>query len=216
MFSALFVVVALAALYWFPVRRWFARWGTTAEDLTRVMPGDVLIANPTHSATHAITVDAGPEDLWPWLVQMGSERGGLYSYDWLDRLFGILDRPSAARILPEFQHLTVGDTISLGPREQLRVAMIEPSRALVLRYHAHEFDWVWQFGLYPLDEHRTRLVTRGTERFAPTLGTWLFMRVMEPAAFIMTRRMLIGVKERAEALRAARVENMRMNRRPAA
>ena len=200
MFARLLTIASLAALYWFPVRRWFARWGATADDCTRVMAGDALIVTPTHSATHAVTVEAAPEDIWPWLVQMGSQRGGLYSYDWLDRIFGILDRPSATRVLPEFQDLAVGDKISLGPREELTVAAVDPNRALVLSYAAHGFEWVWQFGLYPIDDGRTRLVTRGTERFTKTVATWAFMRVMEPAAFIMTRRMLLGVKERAEAV----------------
>ena len=202
MVPTLLVILALAAvLYWFPVRRWFARWGTTADDLARVMTGDAVIVNPTHSATHAITVDAPPDAIWPWLVQMGYQRGGLYSYDWLDRLFGILDRASANRVLPEFQHLAVGDKVPLGPGEELTVTALEANRALVLSYNAHGFEWVWQFGLYPLD-NRTRLVTRGTERVPNTAGAWLFMRVMEPAAFIMTRRMLLGLKQRAETLRA--------------
>ena len=201
MLATLVVILALAMLYWFPVRRWFARWGTTPEDVNRTMAGDAVILNPTHSATHAVSVDAPPEDIWPWLVQIGYRRGGLYSYDWLDRLFGFLDRPSADRILPECQHLAVGDTIRLGPREELTVAALEPDRALVLSYQAHGFAWVWQFGLYPLGANRTRLVSRGTERYANTVAACLFMRVMEPAAFIMTRRMLLGVKERAEALR---------------
>jgi hypothetical protein len=97
-----------------PVRRWMARWGTTPSDLTRVMAGDSLIVDPTYSGTMAVMVNARPEHIWPWLVQMGYQRGGLYSYDWLDRLFGFLDRPSATRILPEFQHLAVGDAIPLG------------------------------------------------------------------------------------------------------
>lgn len=215
MFATLLVTIALATLYWFPVRRWFGRWGSAPDDLARVMPGDALIVHPTHSATHAVTVAARPEDIWPWLVQMGSQRGGLYSYDWLDRLFGILDRPSAERVLPEFQQLAVGDKISLGPREVLTVTAVDPNRALVLSYAAHGFEWVWQFGLYPVDEQRTRLVTRGTERFTKTVSTWLFMRVMEPAAFIMTRRMLLGVKERAEALNAARTTDARANRQAA-
>jgi hypothetical protein len=216
MLAAAFVIPALAALYWWPVRRWFGRWGTTPDDLSRVMPGDALIADPTHSATHAVTVDASPEDIWPWLVQMGAGRGGLYSYDWLDRLFGILDRSSADRVVPELQHLAVGDKISLGPREELTVAATEPCRALVLSYNAHGFEWVWQFGLYLVGENRTRLVSRGTERYANSVATWLFMRVMEPAAFIMTRRMLLGLKQRAEALRAARVRRDRGDRRTAA
>ena len=216
MLATLVVILAVAALYWYPVRRWFGRWGTTPDDLTRVMIGDSAIANPTHSATHAVTVDARPEDIWPWLVQMGYQRGGLYSIDWLDRLFGFLDRPSANRVLPEFQHLAVGDTIRLGPREALTVTALDPCRTLVLSYNARGFEWVWQFGLYAIDENRTRLVSRGTERYKNTLGAWVFMRVMEPAAFIMTRRMLLGLKQRAEALRTARVQDDQGNRRTAA
>jgi hypothetical protein len=166
------------------------------------MPGDALIPDPTNTATGAITVNAPPEDIWPWLVQMGTGRGGLYSYDWLDRLFGFLDRPSATRILPEFQHLAVGDKIPWG-RDELAVSVLEPLRALALSMDAHGMQWVWQFSLYPLDDQRTRLVDRGTERIPNTPLWWLGMRIMEPAAFIMTRRFMLGVKQRAEALGAS-------------
>jgi hypothetical protein len=202
--AILFGIIALAVLYWFPLRRWFGRWGTTHDELFRLMAGDGVIVNPTHSSTAAVTVDAPPGNVWPWLMQMGSHRGGLYSYDWLDRSFGFLDRPSADRVLPEFQHLAVGDKISLG-RDEMTVTTLEPSRALVLSYHARGIEWVWQFGLYPLAGHRTRLVTRGTERVPDTVAGWIFMRVMEPAAFIMTRRMLLGLKERAEKLQGQAV-----------
>jgi len=104
----------------------------------------------------------------------------------------------------------------LGAHETLTVASLNPNCALALLYNAHAFEWVWQFGLYPLDGRRTRLVTRGTERYANTVAAWLFMRMMEPAAFLMTRRMLLGVKQRAEALRASRTEATRVNQRPAA
>jgi hypothetical protein len=87
--------LALTTVYWFPVRPWFSRWGTTPDEIARVMPGDALMPNPTKTDTGAVTVNAPPEDIWPWLVQMGTGRGGLYSYDWLDRLFGFPDRPSA-------------------------------------------------------------------------------------------------------------------------
>lgn len=199
-------ILTVVLLYWFPVRRWFTRWGSTPDDIARAMPGDALIANPTHRATHAVTVYAAPEDIWPWFAQMGYQRGGLYSYDWLDRLFGILDRPSADRILPQFQLLEVGDHVLLGPdeRNKLTVAHAEPPHALALSYERDDFQWVWQFGLYPLDRHRTRLVSRGTEHVPKGAAMWLFMHVMEPAAFIMTRRMLLGVKQRAESLRAER------------
>src|SRR5207249_4840524 len=88
------------------------------------------------------------------------KRGGLYSFDWLDRLFGYLDRPSATSILPEFQHLAVGDTIFLGS-EELTVSSLEPFRMLVLSYKGRGIDWVWQFALDPTDSNRTRLITAG-------------------------------------------------------
>ena len=129
---AFLLVVVLAVSYWFPIRRWFGRWGTTPADLARVMSGDAAIVNPTYTTTLAITVSARPENIWPWLVQMGYQRGGLYSYDWLDRLFGYLDGPSSNRILPEFQHLAVGDEIPIGRGGGFPVTAIEPYRALVL------------------------------------------------------------------------------------
>jgi hypothetical protein len=212
------VVVILTALllYWFPIRRWMNRWGTTPSDLTRVMAGDALLADPTYSGTMAVIVSAAPEHIWPWLVQIGYQRGGLYSYDWLDRLFGYLDRPSAIRILPEFQNLAVGDQIPIGQGPSWPVAAIEPYRALVLDMrNMGAFDWVWQFGLYPVDDNRTQLVTRSCVR-ARSAWARLVTYVIEPAGFIMTRRMLLGLKERAEALRAASSGETRANQRPAA
>jgi hypothetical protein len=196
-------ILLLAALYWFPIRRSINHWGSTSADLKRVMAGDGLIAKPTFVYTMATTVNAKPEHIWPWLVQMGYQRGGLYSYDWLDRLFGFLDRPSANRILPEFQHLAVGDKIPLPRGMGYPVAAIEPGRALVLDMrNMWGTDWVWQFGLYAVDEKRTRLVSRSTLR-PLTIWTWLLdILVIEPAAFFMTRRMLLGLKQRAETLRA--------------
>jgi hypothetical protein len=203
MLPTLFVILALVVLYWFPVRRWMARWGTTPSDLTRVMAGDSLIVDPTYSGTMALIVNARPEHIWPWLVQMGYQRGGLYSYDWLDRLFGFLDRPSVTRILPEFQHLAVGDEIPLGRGPAWPVAAIEPRRALVLDMrNTGGIDWVWQFGLYPVDEKRTLLVSRSRVH-ARTVWAWLMTSAIEPAGFVMTRRMLLGLKQRAEALRSA-------------
>jgi hypothetical protein len=147
-----------------------SRWGAAPSDVARVMAGDALIAKPTYSGTMAVTVDARPEHIWPWLVQMGYRRGGLYSYDWLDRLFGYLDRPSASRILPDFQHLAVGDHIPLGRGPSWPVAAVEPNRALVLDMrNLGGLDWVWQFGLYAIDDHRTRLVSRSRVR---TQAAW--------------------------------------------
>lgn len=197
----LIVIFSLGLFYWFPVRHWFNGWGTTPEEIKRVMPGDKVIANPTNSAMQAVTVNAPPENIWPWLVQMGYQRGGLYSYDWLDRLFGFLDRPSSKQVLPQFQHLAVGDKIPWGHGEYLSVASIYPSQSLVLDYKGRGMEWVWQFVLSPIDDKHTRLVTRGTEYFPNTFVWRLGLLFMEPASFIMTRRMLLGVKKRAEALK---------------
>lgn len=204
MAATFIVALTLGVLYWFPIRRWFGRWGTTAADVSRAMVGDAAVADATYSATLAVTVKAPPEDIWPWLVQLGYRRGGLYSYDWLDRLFGYLDRPSANRIIPEFQHLRVGDEIPLGRGQGFPVTAIEPNHALVLSGQADRFAWVWQFGLYPLDAQRTRLVSRNSARAPKTVVSWCVMRLIEPAAFLMTRRMLLGLKRRAEALAVAR------------
>ena len=212
----LYVVVVFAALYWFPMRRWMTRWGASPEELSRTMAGDGLLDRHTYSGTLAITMHARPEDLWPWLVQIGYQRGGLYSYDWLDRIFGFLDRPSANRILPEFQRLAVGDTIPVGQGPGWPVATLDPNRALVLDMrNMGGIDWVWQFGIYPTDETRIRFVTRSRVTARTLLG-WVMTCAIEPAGFIMTRRMLLGLKERAEATRAARDLDTRANLHPAA
>jgi hypothetical protein len=211
MFPTLFAILTFALLYWFPIRRRMSRWGATRSDLTRVMAGDALLVDPMYSGTMAVTVNARPEHIWPWLVQIGYQRGGLYSYDWLDRLFGYLDRPSATRILPEFQHLAVGDGIPVGHGPSWPVATIDPNRALVLDMRNRGgFDWVWQFGLYPVDESRTQLVTRSCVR-TNTAWARLATHAIEPAGFLMTRRMLLGLKQRAEALRAASAGETREN-----
>ena len=200
--------MALAGVaYYVLVRRWFNRWGTSTEERERRMPGDDLIASPTSGGMQALTINAPPEDIWPWLMQVGYQRGGLYSFDWLDRLFGFLDRPSSNGILPQFQHLAVGDEIPWGHGEHLTVAAVDPPRTLVLEYHGRGMDWVWQFGLYAIDPVNTRLVTRGTEHTPLTLPWRLTMLMMEPAAFVMTTRMLFGLKRRAERLRFAREDD---------
>jgi uncharacterized protein len=216
MIPTLVIALTLVVVYWLPIRRWMGRWGTTSSDLTRVMAGDGLLADPTYSGTMAVIINARPEHIWPWLLQMGHQRGGLYSYDWLDRLFGFLDRPSATSILPEFQHLAVGDEIPLGRGPNWPVGAIEPRRALVLDMrNIGDFDWVWQFGLYAIDENRTQLVSRSRVRPRSVwarLGTY----AIEPAGFVMTRRMLLGLKQRAEALAARPVTRPFIQRHPVA
>ena len=197
----LFVAGATLAFYGVGTRRpRLFDWGTTEAERRRAMVGDTDVPTPNYEATLAISIDAPPGLVWPWLVQMRYQRGGLYSYDWLDRLFGYLDRPSADRLLPAFKQLHPGDVIPIGRGPGFPVTHVEPLRNLVLGGETEGFAWVWAFGLYPIDERRTRLVSRNRARVPSTVTSRLFMCVLAPAAFVMTRKMLLGIKRRAEAL----------------
>jgi hypothetical protein len=196
------VATGVAAVYLAAGRQPCLTWGATDEEVQRVMPGDDLLANPQVIATRSVTIHASPSAIWPWLMQMGSGRGGVYTYDWIENLFG-LDMHSIDEIRPEFQDRKVGDVERLGKAGPvLRVAVLEAESAMVLA--TDDVTWVWAFGLYPVDNYRTRLVSRNR---IGALGASLLQRavqmlVMEPGSLIMERKMLLGIKERAEALAA--------------
>ena len=197
------IVIAIAGaaaliVYLLCVRPWYLRWGATDAEVERAMPGDAEIKNPTHVTTRAVTIRARPDEIWSWLVQMGYQRGGMYSYDWIDRLLGILDRPSADRILPEFQHLEVGDVIPMGSGPSWPVAAIEPNQSIVLVIREPGTEYTWSWGLYELDEGTTRLVLRIRTRLTKPLMI-RFFHIFDPGAFLMTRKHLLGIKQRAEA-----------------
>jgi len=173
-------------------------WGATQSEIRSVLPGDERVSNPSYVSTRAVTIGATPGDIWPWLAQLGYRRGGLYSYDWLDRLFGYLDGPSAEEILPEYQSIRSGDTIPLGRGPDWPVIEVVPERTLVVE--PLQSAVTWAFVLVPIDKGSTRLVTRVRYRTEPTFRGRLMMAAMDPAAFVMTRKMLLGIKRRAEAL----------------
>ena len=183
-------------------RRWASRWGVSDDELHRPLVGDDVVASPRWEMTLATTIEAPPELIWPWLAQMGYQRGGLYSYDWLDRLFGILDRPSTDRVLPEFQHLKTGDVIPLGSGPNWPVALAEPNRALVIAPNVPGFEISWAFVLEPTAIGPTRLVTRSRADYPTTPIAWIYGVLLDPIAFVMTRRMLLGIKDRADRLAA--------------
>jgi hypothetical protein len=191
------LAVAGYPLFW---RERCLTWGATDEEVAREMPGDELLPSAPLVSTRAITVDAPPEDIWPWLVQMGPGRGGAYTYDWMENLFG-LDMHSADEILPEFQDLKAGDVMPpLGKRgPRMLVEILEPDHALVFR--SEDGFWVWAFGLYP-QEHGTRLVSRNriTDPKESPATRVFTMFVMEPGSLVMERKMLQGIKARAEHL----------------
>jgi hypothetical protein len=180
-------------------RRWCLSWGATESEAARDLPGDDLLTDAGIVSTRAVHVDAPPSAIWPWLVQMGPGRGGAYTYDWIENLMG-LGMHSADRILPEYQELAVGDAQRLGARGPvLRVAELEPERSLVFR--SDDGNWVWAFSLAP-DSTGTRLISRNriatgdASRLAQVLNTY----AMEPGSLIMERKMLLGIKDRAERL----------------
>jgi hypothetical protein len=195
------VAVGVAALpaYYLVVRRWHARWGATGEEVRRAMPGDDIVVRPRDVTTRAVTIHARPEEVWPWLAQMGYQRGGMYSYDWIDLALGVLDGPSADRILPEFQRLEAGDEIPLGSGPNWPVASVEANRSLVLDIELEQARISWSFELRELGEDQTRLILRIRIRSVWWAQLASFFPVMDFGSFVMTRKMLLGIKQRAEA-----------------
>src|SRR5215207_1298511 len=187
---------AIDRLYRRYAREWVLTWGATAEEAARPLPGDDLLDAADVVATRAIGIDAPPSAIWPWLVQMGPGRAGAYTYDWIENLFG-LNMHSADRIHPEWQHLEVGEVLRSGEgKPGMRVEILEPERALVNRSEAG--DWVWAFVLVP-ENGSTRLISRNRISMkGAAAGQRLEMLVMEPGSLVMERKMLGGIKERAE------------------
>ncbi len=178
---------------------WFPRSGATDEELAQPMPGDELVEDPSYQTTRAVTIRARPAEIWPWLVQMGRGRGGLYSVDWLDRLFGILDRPSSDRILPELQELRPGDAIPVG-RTRWPVHSVDRERSLVLRIEADEVLVSNAWRLDPVDAETTRLVLRVRATVPLTARHHLIQALLGPQELVMVRAQLQGIRRRAEAL----------------
>jgi hypothetical protein len=199
----------VAASYPLVFRHRCLTWGATSDEITRRLPGDELLDSADIVSTRAITIGAPPSAVWPWLVQMGSGRGGAYSYDWIENLLG-LDIRSANEVLPEFQDIKVGDAFPLGPPggPLMRVQVLDPERSLAFRLD--DGNWVWIFGLFP-QNGSTRLVSRNriaTPNASPAKRAANAL-LMEPGSLVMERKMLKGIRQRAEGLAqqtAARAE----------
>ena len=194
------------------LRPMFRRWGATDDELAAAMPGDEVVSDPQWSVTYGVTIDASPADVWPWLAQLGYGRAGFYSYDRLERRIG-LDIHSVELIVPELQGLKVGDAVPFGAFE-IPVAGLEPQRLLLLEASddgSEESIGSGSFCFQLLDdaEGDTRLVVRGRARFRDwdiesasrsTAGLRQLPMILgfEPGSFVLFRRMLLGIKERAE------------------
>jgi hypothetical protein len=185
-------------LYRLRLRRPILNWGASDEEAAARLPGDELLEGADGVSTRAIEIFAPAADVWPWLAQMGpSPRGGAYTYDWIENLLG-LNMHSADRVLPEFQDPKVGETIGFGSN-RMRLERVEPQRTLAWR--SEDGNWVWTF---VLEGHNgtTRLVSRNRFRL-PNLAARIGMLPMEPGSLIMERKMLLGIKQRAERLASA-------------
>jgi hypothetical protein len=176
-------------------------WGATKAESAAVQPGDALIEDANVTATRAITIRRSPDDVWPWIAQLGQGRGGFYSYDILENLLGF-DIHSANRIDPALQQLEVGDEVRLAPTVGLKAAIVERGLALVLQgalplAQAPPFDTTWAFILCEQPDGSTRLLSR--ERYG--YKRWWAPFVVEPTqaiSFVMSRKMLLGIRDRAE------------------
>jgi hypothetical protein len=204
------------------LRRLGMRWGATDDEVHSPLPGDDLVPHPMLETTHAISINASRTDIWPWLVQMGYDRAWWYTderwYKWVDKYIWHTSHPSSPdQIIPELQHLKVGDTILDGPPGTafFRVAQLEPERVLALYSTTHilmmapaslrnnpkvglqgEFSWV--FVLDEKNEGMTRLIVRTRASYEPKLFRILTRPMLLPADFLMARMMLQTIKQRVE------------------
>jgi hypothetical protein len=193
-------------------------WGARPNDTFRPLPGDELVQDPDIRHTRGITIAAPPEAVWPWLLQLGQGRGGLYSYDWLENLVGC-DIRSVDSIVPDLQSLAVGDIVSLrkGDQPAFLVHAIEPGHALVLLARdpstgapAHVDPEIpmavgesWAFVVEPDGDGATRLLVRGRRRTRDKLLDRLVWSLVEAASLPMERKMLMGIRDRAERIGGA-------------
>jgi hypothetical protein len=207
------VAAGIAAVAGYGAVQWLGRaYGSTRVERRRRLPGDEICSEPQVQTTHATTIDAPPEQVWPWLVQMGWGRGQWYTARWVDRLLFPANGPSADTIVPELQQLAVGDRILDGPPEAkcaFMVAGFDANHHLVLHSREHLppgwaerygawIDFTWAFVLDDLGEGRTRFVFRSRSRVGPRWVRACYLAAVVPADFVMSRQMLRGVKHRAE------------------
>jgi len=192
--SWIIVLLLLFTIYSAWLREWQMTWGATKEEAARSMAGDELLHNPEFNATRTVEINAPPEKVWPWLVQMGYKRGGLYNFDQLDN-GGI---PSAECIIPEYQDLKVGDLIL----PLLQVVQIEPQKSMLWVFLEGAGGWenaTWSWALYRTENERTRLVSRLRQKYtSDSIREIMMWRFQEVTEIFMMRTCLLGIKRRAE------------------
>ena len=197
--------LAAGLCYALVARPWFLKWGATSFEVVKPLPGDELLPKARASATRAITIQAPPSRVWPWIAQIGQGKGGFYSYTWLENLFGC-QIVNANRIHPEWQNVKAGDSVRLHPgMAPIPVTLVEPERALILggmaRTDRHIPPVTWAFVLERAPGNATRLLIRWRAQPSASITDQILNQyLIEPIHFIMERRMMLGIRERAEAL----------------
>ncbi|MBT8294315.1 MAG: hypothetical protein KJN70_13655 [Eudoraea sp.] len=209
----LIIIAAYLTLFFKPLRD---RWGLSYKEANVTFPGDHLVPQPRSEFVHAIEINAPASCVWPWIAQIGQGRGGFYSYEALENIFG-LQIYNSDKILPEFQQPKIGDLIPFGPKDAYPVVICEHGKALAIEnwYDLNKnsvynqalespmnylhLSWLWM--VEPLDEHSSRFISRNRVDYSPSLkNSLLFGFLGEPVVFAMDRKMCYGIKRRAEIL----------------
>ena len=200
------LIIAFGLYRWF-VLPWMNTWGATAEEIRATLPGDELVANPVSQTTQAVTIRAQPEQIYPWLLQIGVDRGGMYSYDWLENIFG-LNVHTLDRIDPRYQSPKPGDFWGFTPKASgdgpgVYVVRLDPNRAVLGCFGMRSVSptpctGTWQLVLQPQSDGATRLILRArTDAASPMTG--IFGAIFDPITFVMQRGMLLGFRDRIQA-----------------
>ncbi len=210
------VLIVLFVAYRLFALPWMNTWGATAQEIGATLPGDELVLNPVAQTTQAVTIRATPEQIYPWLLQLGVDRGGMYSYDALENLFG-LNVHTVDRIVPEYQNVKPGDFWGFTPKASgdgpgVYVAKLDPNRAVLGCFGMRSSSpspctGTWQLVLQAQSDGTTRLILRArTDAASPMTG--VVGAVFDPITFVMQRGMLLGFRDRIEAASQSQVPNL--------
>lgn len=191
--------ILFITIYLLAIRPTQLRWGATAEEVARSMPGDALVPHPAFCATRGITIEGKPEDIWPWLVQMGYDRAGFYGYDLIENIGSSTGIRSAESILSALQHPKTGDELPISAVARVKFGDIDPDRYLTWQSDSNPPTGAFTWALYPIDQHQTRLISRVRLRYHWTGSALLLDLFTEFADHVAVPKILEGIKSRVEA-----------------
>lgn len=196
--AVLVLIALLGSSYLFLIRPAQLHWGATLPELARPMPEDGIVAHPAFDATRAITIRGTPQQIWPWLAQMGFRRAGFYGYDLIENAGGGAGIHSARTILPAYQHPQTGDLLPLSVAATLVYGTIKPNSCIVWRSQEVPSDGVYIWELVPVDAAHTRLISRIRWNYLPTPWGKTLGVFTEFADHVAVRKILEGVRDRVE------------------